>query len=411
MTKLMDGAGKPVGLATTELDITAHKRAEENLRRMATVVRDSNDAITIQDFEGKITAWNRGAELMYGYSEEEAFITNIDLLTTPDKVEEQKDFIHRLIAGKAITSFETQRVTKDGRVLDIWMTVTKLMDDAGKPVGLATTERDITEHKRVVEEVHKLNVELEQRVAERTDELTLYAQRLVRSNAELKEFAYGVSHDLQEPLRMVTSYVQLLEKRYKGKLDPNADEFISYVVEGTIRMKQLLQALSDYSRVGTRSNPMQTVESEKVLEAVLKNLKIVLEETNGTITQGPLPIIIADEMQMLQIFQNLIGNALKFHGPQPPLIHVSAKQEGKNWIFSVQDNGIGIDPLYFEKIFIIFQRLHRRDEYPGTGIGLAVVRKIVERHGGRIWVESELDKGTTFYFTIPLDHVKEGLDI
>ena len=411
MTKLMDGAGKPVGLATTERDITAHKRAEENLRRMATVVRDSNDAITIQDFEGKITAWNRGAELMYGYSEEEAFITNIDLLTTPDKVEEQKDFIHCLIAGKAITSFETQRVTKDGRVLDIWMTVTKLMDDAGKPVGLATTERDITEHKRVVEEVHKLNVELEQRVAERTDELTLYAQRLVRSNAELKEFAYGVSHDLQEPLRMVTSYVQLLEKRYKGKLDPNADEFISYVVEGTIRMKQLLQALSDYSRVGTRSNPMQTVESEKVLEAVLKNLKIVLEETNGTITQGPLPIIIADEMQMLQIFQNLIGNALKFHGPQPPLIHVSAKQEGKNWIFSVQDNGIGIDPLYFEKIFIIFQRLHRRDEYPGTGIGLAVVRKIVERHGGRIWVESELDKGTTFYFTIPLDHVKEGLDI
>jgi chemotaxis family two-component system sensor kinase Cph1 len=153
------------------------------------------------------------------------------------------------------------------------------------------------------------------------------------------------------------------------------------------------------------------VEIETVLETALQNLKIVLEETKGAVTHDPLPVIIADETQMVQLFQNLIGNGLKFHGPQPPLIHVSAKQEGTNWIFSFQDNGIGIEPQYFEKIFVIFQRLHTRDKYPGMGIGLAIAKKIVEQHGGRIWVESETEKGSTFYFTIPLDGVNEGGDI
>jgi len=200
---------------------------------------------------------------------------------------------------------------------------------------------------------------------------------------------------------MVTSYVQLIEKRYSGKLDPDADEFMGYVVEGAKRMKQLLTALLDYSRVGTRGNPLQTVESEAVLDTALQNLRMVLEETRGTVTHDPLPAIVADKTQMVQLFQNLIGNGLKFHGPQPPLIHISAKLDGTNWIFTVRDNGIGIDPQYFEKIFVIFQRLHGRDKYQGTGIGLTIAKKIVERHGGRIWVESEKGKGTAFYFTVP----------
>ena len=201
---------------------------------------------------------------------------------------------------------------------------------------------------------------------------------------------------------MVTSYVQLLEKRYKGNLDPDADEFIGYAVEGAKRMKQLLRDLMDCSRVSTKYRPLLNVESETVLETALQNLKIILEETKGTVTHDPLPVIMADETQMVQLFQNLIGNGLKFHGPQPPLIHVSAKQEGTNWVFSFQDNGIGIDPQYFEKIFVIFQRLQGRDKYPGTGIGLAIAKKIVERHGGQIWVDSEPEKGATFYFTIPI---------
>jgi signal transduction histidine kinase len=254
----------------------------------------------------------------------------------------------------------------------------------GQAVVRALEQRELREEKR------------------RTD-ATLFkkSEDLARSNAELAQFAYVANHDLQEPLRMVTSYVQLLEKRYKGKLDPDADEFIGYIVEGTKRMKLLLAALLDCSRLDTGGHPLQMVECEKVLENALQNLRMVLDETKGNVTHNPLPAIMADETQMVQLFQNLIGNGLKFHGPQPPLIHISAKQEGTNWIFSFQDNGIGIDPQYFEKIFVIFQRLHGRDKYPGTGIGLTIAKKIVERHGGQIWVESVKESGTAFYFTVP----------
>ena len=253
--------------------------------------------------------------------------------------------------------------------------------------------RDITERKRAEEALVKKS------------------RDLARSNADLAQFAYVASHDLQEPLRMVTSYVQLLEKRYKGKLDPDADEFIGYIVEGTKRMKQLLTALLDYSRVGSRGKLFQPIDGEAILEAALKNLKVILEETKGVVTHDPLPRIVVDETQMVQLFQNLIGNALKFHGPEPPQVHVSSRREGEVWIFAVRDNGIGIDPQYHQKIFVIFQRLHGRDEYPGTGIGLAIAQLIVERHGGRIWVESEKGEGSAFYFTIPVDGVNGGRDI
>jgi signal transduction histidine kinase len=223
---------------------------------------------------------------------------------------------------------------------------------------------------------------------------------IARSNEELQQFAYVASHDLQEPLRMVSSYTQLLAKRYKGKLDSDADDFISFAVEGANRMQKLIQDLLAYSRVSRQRAEPETVSTKIVLDDVLHNLQMALKDSGAMVTHDALPTIRVDERQLMQLFQNLLSNAVKFRGPEPLRIHVSARWTGDEWLFSVADNGIGIDPQYAERIFIIFQRLHTREEYPGTGIGLAICRKIVERHGGRMWVESELGKGATFYFTL-----------
>ncbi len=278
----------------------------------------------------------------------------------------------------------------------------------------------------VIRKLHRTSAELEQRVDERTSELTQakadlivhyqalqkaqgdlekHAQDLAYSNAELGQFAYVASHDLQEPLRMISSYTQLLSKRYKGKLDADADEFIAYAVNGAARMQRLINDLLSYSRVGTRGKEFKPTDCEVVLAAALANLKLAIEESQARVSHDPLPTVTADEGQLIQLFQNLIGNAIKFRADQPPTIHLGATKQEAGWLFSVRDEGIGIDPQYKERIFVIFQRLHSQQEYAGTGIGLAICKKIVERHGGRIWVESTLGKGATFYFTMPC---KEG---
>jgi light-regulated signal transduction histidine kinase (bacteriophytochrome) len=232
--------------------------------------------------------------------------------------------------------------------------------------------------------------------------LRLHAEDLARSNEELQQFAYVASHDLQEPLRMVASYTQLLARRYRGKLDADADEFIAYAVEGVNRMQRLIQDLLTYSRVGTRGREFKPCETAPVVRRVVENLQTMLDETKGEVKVGPLPAVLADESQLTQLFQNLLANALKFHGQVPPYVEVAAEPQGRDtWRFTVRDNGLGIDPQYFERIFIIFQRLHGREEYPGTGIGLAICKKIVERHGGRIGVESRPGEGSTFWFTLP----------
>jgi light-regulated signal transduction histidine kinase (bacteriophytochrome) len=224
---------------------------------------------------------------------------------------------------------------------------------------------------------------------------------LARSNSDLQQFAYVASHDLQEPLRMVASYTQLLAKRYKGKLDADADEFIAYAVDGANRMQRLIQDLLAYSRVDTQGQVFEPVSVEALVGYALDNVRAAVEESRAVVTHDPLPTVMADERQLLQLLQNLLSNALKFRGEQPPRVHVSAERRGSEWLFSVRDNGIGIDPQYAERIFAVFQRLHTIAEYPGTGIGLAICKKIVERHGGRIWVESQPGTGSTFYFTLP----------
>ena len=200
---------------------------------------------------------------------------------------------------------------------------------------------------------------------------------------------------------MVTGYVKLLQLRYKDKLDDDADDFINYAFDGAIRMQTLINDLLAFSRVSTRGNPFEPTDSEAVLEQTLTGLRMAVEESGALITHDPLPVVMADASQLAQVFQNLISNAIKFHGDDPPKVHISAERQRDDWVFSVKDNGIGIEPQYFDRIFVIFQRLHGRTEYPGTGIGLAVSKRIVERHGGRIWLESEPGKGSTFYFTVP----------
>ena len=231
--------------------------------------------------------------------------------------------------------------------------------------------------------------------------LQLHAMELERSNADLEQFAYVASHDLQEPLRMVTSFTQLLAKRYKGKLDSDADEFIAYIVDGATRMHVLINDLLAYARLGSRAMELVPTDCEAILADAMSNLAGAIKESGATVTHDALPSLMVDPNQLSRLFQNLIGNAVKFRAVDPPVVHVSARREGGEWLFSVQDNGIGIDPEYFEQIFLIFRRLHGTSKYSGTGIGLAICRKIVRQHGGKIWIESQPGKGSTFYFSLP----------
>ncbi|MBN1312244.1 MAG: hypothetical protein JXB30_12565 [Anaerolineae bacterium] len=243
----------------------------------------------------------------------------------------------------------------------------------------------------LLQQIRQSNQDLQQRAAE-----------MVEANIQLEQFAHIVSHDLQEPLRMVAGYLELLERRYKDRLDADAREFIGYAIGGAKRMKRMIDDLLAYSRVVTNGQPLAPVDCELLIAQILSNLEVAIKEHNAVITQDPLPHVVADGTQLMGVFQNLIGNALKFHADRQPRVHISAERRGEEWVFSVCDNGIGIAPEYIERIFVIFSRLHTQAEYPGTGIGLAICKKVIERHGGRIWVESRPGEGSTFFFTLPV---------
>jgi light-regulated signal transduction histidine kinase (bacteriophytochrome) len=227
-------------------------------------------------------------------------------------------------------------------------------------------------------------------------------EELARSNQDLEQFAYVASHDLQEPLRMVATYTQLLAERYRGKLDADADKYIHYAVDGALRMQKLVQDLLAFSRVGRQDFALESTDCDAVLQTALTNLEAAIQESGAVVERAQLPVVVADSSQLVQVFQNLIGNAIKFRGSEPPLIRVSAKAQAKSWLFSVADNGIGIAAEHRENVFVIFRRLHTHSEYPGSGIGLSICKKIIEQHGGRIWVDSEPGRGSIFQFTLPI---------
>jgi PAS domain S-box-containing protein len=382
-TALRDRNGNLRGFSEFSHDLSESQESEAKYRGL---LEAAPDAMVVVDQGGKIVLLNVQAEKQFGYSRDELVgqrVTNI----IPE------GFAERLIAdgtrsaAEALaqqigTGIELTGRRKDGSDFPIEIMLSPLENAEGTLVTAAI--RNITERKQ--SEVRLVNT----------------VGELKRSNDELQQFAYVASHDLQEPLRMVASYTQLLAQRYKGRLDSDADEFIAYAVDGSNRMQALIRDLLTYSRAGTNGKDLQQISSSNALEEALTNLRATIEESGAIVTQDSLPAVTVDETQLSQVFQNLVGNAVKYRTAEAPRVHVSASSNGSHeWIFSVKDNGLGIDPQYFQRIFVIFQRLHGREEFKGTGIGLSICKKIVERLGGKIWVESQPEKGSTFYFTLP----------
>ncbi len=381
---MIDWENKPATLNFLD-DITERKKAIEALReseaKYSALVEKSKDGIVIIQ-DGVLKFVNESSLNILGYPPEAIIGENFLKFVAEDhRKMVMKRYIDRMAGREVSNIYEIAIVRKNGTIFPVELNAS-LIEYEGKTADLVFI-RDITERKCAAEKLRRTMDELE------------------RSNADLEQFINVAYHDLQEPLRMVSSYVQLLEQRYKGKLDEDAEEFIGYAVEGINHIHRLINDLLKYSTVGRHNKSFEPIDCTKVIEYTVNNLNAAIEESGAVITHDPLPTIMADGLEFAQLSQNLISNAIKFHGDEPPSIHISAEQKENEWVFSVCDNGIGIDPEFTDRIFTIFRRLHRRNEYPGTGIGLAMCKKIVERHGGRIWVESEPGKGSIFYFTIP----------
>lgn len=393
-----DGTVFPMDLAISEVhqanrrmltvivrDVTERKRTEEALRLQSTALESAANAIVITDREGMILWINDAFTRLTGYRREEAIGENTRILKSG--VHDQsffKNLWDTILSGK-VWRDELVNRRKNGDHYSEEMTITPVCDERGAIRRFVAIKQDVTERKQAQEKLERLLADLE------------------RSNEDLRQFAYVASHDLKEPLRMVASYTQLLQKRYSDRLDTDGKEFIQFAVDGATRMQRLIDDLLTYSRVGFRADPFEATDCRSVLDQAISNLRVAVAENDALITYDDLPTVTADAPQLMQLFQNLLGNAIKFRSEQAPRIHVSARRNGQDWLFSFRDNGIGIDQQYGDRIMLIFQRLHSRDKYPGTGIGLAICKKIVERHGGRIWFEGEPGEGTTFFFTIRAD--------
>ena len=383
-----------VQIAKSEKEIT------QQVERLEAAIANMGRGLSMFDADQRLVISNKLYREIYGLPEEltrpgtplldivSFHVRKMSREVRPISLFEQSKWIKQHIARLARgQSFTYPQNLQDGRIIVV--TVQPLQNG-----GWVDIQEDVTEK-------HNYARLLEERVAEKTREIAEQAEELKRSNVELERFAYVASHDLQEPLRMVASFTQLLGKKYAGKLGADADEFIHYAVEGATRMQALIDDLITYSRVGTKGSEFRRTDCNVIVDRALENLRTAVEESGAIVTRDELPTVMADASQLARLFQNLIGNAVKFTSKRQPEIHIGAERTAHGWTLSVRDNGIGIDPKYIDQLFAIFKRLHTRSEYPGTGIGLAICKKIVECHGGRIWIESQLNQGATFYFTLP----------
>ncbi len=384
-----------------EHEVLERRRAERELResevRLRGLLEAAPDAMIVVDRRGTIIEASAQAESVFGYPRAELLGRSVEQLV-PEAFRghhrgHRSHFSEDPRTRPMGEGLELHALRRDGTEFPVEISLSPVRADEGLLVMAAI--RDITERKQVELRIRRLNADLERRVAERTAELT-------RSNEALKQFAYAASHDLREPARTMGTYAELIARRYRGRLDADADEFLGFVVDGAEWMHQLLQGLLEYAGVGMRPPIAAPTSMSAAVDQALGNLGAAIAETGARVTCEPLPNVLADDLQMVQLFQNLVANAIKFRRPGvPPEVRVGASARDSEWIFSVVDNGIGIDPRHVERIFAIFQRLHRRQEYPGAGVGLAICRKIVDQHGGRIWVEPRAEGGTTLVFTLP----------
>jgi PAS domain S-box-containing protein len=378
---LADGAP---GVICCFRNVGERKRAEQNSNLLSSIVESSEDAIVSKNLNGRILSWNRGAERVFGYRADEAIGQSIEMLIPPDRLQEEPQIIERMKRGERVEHFETVRVRKDGRRIHVSLTISPLRDSEGRIVGASKVARDVTARVRQEQELQRANRALE------------------RANADLQHFAWSASHDLQEPLRMVSIYSELLRRKFTGQLGSAADEYIGYTVLGAKRMENLLRNLRTYTHVSTvAATPAEEVDAEAIFSRTLQNLALAIEANGAKIECGALPKVRIYEFQLEQIFLNLIANAIRYRTDAPPEISVAAELRGADWVFSVRDNGIGIEPKFHDQIFGVFKRLHGAAEYSGTGMGLAICQRAIERAGGRIWVESALNRGSTFFFTVP----------
>lgn len=378
--------------ANTQLqaEIARHKVIQNALKdteaRKTAILESALDGMVSMDHEGRIVEFNPAAERIFGYNRDEVIGQALSHILVPKPLTEVDVHERRSIEARGMGELLGKRLEwmarrADGTEFLVELSISAVRWD-GPPLFTGFV-RDITERK-------KTEALLEQHTAE-----------LARSNSDLEQFAYVASHDMQEPIRMVVSYMQLLSSNYKEKLDGKAIQYIGYAVEGSKRMQELIKGLLSYSRIGRATESYQPIDTNTSLATALRNLRQIVLETDAQITYERLPTVMGDATQMIQVFQNLIGNAIKFVEGKRPEVSISAASNGESWVFSIKDNGIGVEPRQYQRIFQIFQRLNERERFPGSGIGLATCKKIIERLGGRIWVESQPGSGSTFYFTMP----------
>ena len=375
-------------------DITKRKRADLSAAQLVAIVESSDDAIVGKDLQGIVTSWNAGAERIFGYTASEMLGHSITRLIPPTREHEEEEILGRIWRGENVRHFDTVRLRKDGSQIDLSVTVSAIRDSAGQIIGASKVARDITARKRTEEEIRRLNAELESRVAERTAQLEI-------ANKELEAFSYSVSHDLRAPLRAVDGFSQAVIEDYGGQLPAEGRRYLQTIREGAQRMGMLIDDLLTFSRLSRVPLKQQEINAEKLIRSVLDDFSAQRKGRQIDLRMGELPVCTGDPALLRQVWVNLLSNAFKYSRlRETAVIEIGCTQQQGEKVWFVRDNGAGFDMRYVGKLFGVFHRLHRAEEYEGTGVGLAIVQRVIHRHGGRIWAEAAVDRGATFYFTL-----------